>query len=52
MSNIGAPQPFAEQVEAVPLTQAGRFPVLDAAQLEVLRSYETEQEISVAPKSL
>jgi thioredoxin reductase (NADPH) len=29
-----------------PLSQAGRFPVLDAAQLEVLRSYGTEHVIA------
>jgi thioredoxin reductase (NADPH) len=29
----------------IALTEAGRFPVLDAAQLEVLRSYGTEQEV-------
>jgi CRP-like cAMP-binding protein len=28
--------------------QAGRFPVLDAAQLELLRSYGTEQEVAAA----
>jgi thioredoxin reductase (NADPH) len=30
----------------VQLTHAGRLPVLDAAQLDVLRSYGTEQEIA------
>ena len=39
------PRPFTEASDAVPLTQAGRFPVLDAAQLEVLRSYGTEHEV-------
>jgi thioredoxin reductase (NADPH) len=44
--NTGAPLPFAGQVDGVPLSLAGRFPALDAAQLEVLRSYGTEHEIS------
>jgi thioredoxin reductase (NADPH) len=40
------PMPLAEQGEAGPATQAGRSPVLDAAQLEVLGSYGTEHTIS------
>jgi thioredoxin reductase (NADPH) len=32
--------------DGVPMTQAGRFPVLDAAQLEALRAYGTEQEVA------
>ena len=41
----GAPLPCAEQGDGVPLSQAGRFPVLDAAQLEVLRAYGTAHAI-------
>ena len=41
----GTPLPMAEPDSGVALTQAGRFPVLDAAQLEVLRSYGTEQAV-------
>jgi thioredoxin reductase (NADPH) len=40
------PIPLAEQGDAGPLTQAGRSPVLDAAQLEVLSSYGTEHAVS------
>jgi thioredoxin reductase (NADPH) len=39
------PIPLAEQDDG-PLTQAGRSPVLDAAQLEVLGSYGTEHAVS------
>jgi thioredoxin reductase (NADPH) len=42
----GAPRPVAEPDHGVPLVQGGRFPVLDAAQLEVLRGYGTEQEVA------
>jgi thioredoxin reductase (NADPH) len=42
----GAPLPFAEQGDGVPFSQAGRFPALDAAQIEVLRSYGTERDIA------
>src|SRR6202795_1305999 len=40
------PIPLAEQGDAGPLTQAGRSPVLDAAQLEVLGSYGTQQDVA------
>ena len=40
------PIPLAEQGEAGPASQAGRSPVLDAAQLAVLRSYGNEHAIS------
>ena len=42
----GAPLPFAEQRDGGPLSQGGRFPALDPAQLEVLRSYGTEHDVS------
>jgi thioredoxin reductase (NADPH) len=42
----GDPIPLAEQGEAGPATQAGRSPVLDVAQLAVLRSYGNEHAIS------
>jgi thioredoxin reductase (NADPH) len=42
----GDPIPLAEQGEAGAATQAGRSPVLDAAQLAVLRSYGSEHAIS------
>ena len=42
----GASLPFAQQSDGGPQAQAGRFPVLDAPQLEVLRSYGTEQAVS------
>jgi thioredoxin reductase (NADPH) len=42
----GAPPPLAEQGDAGPLTQAGRSPVLDAAQLEVLGTYGNEHAVS------
>jgi thioredoxin reductase (NADPH) len=38
--------PLAEQGDGGPLSQAGRSPVLDGAQLEVLRSYGAEHDIS------
>jgi thioredoxin reductase (NADPH) len=40
------PIPLAEQGDADPLSQAGRSPVLDAAQLEVLGSYGTQQDVA------
>lgn len=40
------PIPLAGQCDADPLTQAGRSPVLDAAQLEVLDSYGTPQDVA------
>jgi len=40
------PIPLPEQGDTGPLTQAGRSPVLDAAQLEVLGSYGTEDAVS------
>jgi thioredoxin reductase (NADPH) len=40
------PVPLAEQGDPGPATQAGRSPVLDAAQLEVLGSYGTQQEVA------
>jgi thioredoxin reductase (NADPH) len=40
------PIPLAEQGDAGPLTQAGRSPLLDAAQLEVLGTYGTEHAVS------
>jgi thioredoxin reductase (NADPH) len=40
------PLPLAEQGDADPLTQAGRSPVLDAAQLEVLGSYGTQHDVA------
>jgi thioredoxin reductase (NADPH) len=40
------PVPLAQQGDADPLTQAGRSPVLDAAQLEVLGSYGTQQDVA------
>ena len=40
------PIPLPEQGDTGPLTQAGRSPVLDAAQLEVLGSYGTEHAVS------
>jgi hypothetical protein len=40
------PVPLVEQSDAGPLSQAGRSPVLDPAQLEVLGSYGTEQVVS------
>ncbi|MEA2609654.1 MAG: hypothetical protein QOJ75_1897 [Chloroflexota bacterium] len=40
------PVPLAEQGDAGPLTQAGRSPALDAAQLEVLGSYGTQQDVA------
>jgi thioredoxin reductase (NADPH) len=40
------PIPLAEQGDAGPLTQAGRSPVLDPAQLEVLGSYGTEHAVA------
>jgi len=40
------PVPLGEQGNAGPLTQAGRSPVLDAAQLEVLSTYGTQQDVS------
>src|SRR5580765_7730451 len=40
------PIPLAEQGDAGRLTQAGRSPVLDAAQLEVLGSYGTQQDVA------
>ncbi len=39
------PAPF-EPVEGVALLEAGRFPVLDDAQLEILRHYGSEQEVA------
>jgi thioredoxin reductase (NADPH) len=42
----GAPPPFAEPGDDGPLSQAGRSPVLDAAQLEVVASYGTEHGVS------
>jgi len=42
----GAPLPVAEPGPAVPFSRAGRFPVLDTAQLEVLRTYGTEHEVA------
>jgi thioredoxin reductase (NADPH) len=38
--------PVAQQGDAASVTQAGRSPLLDAAQLAVLRSYGSEQAIS------
>jgi thioredoxin reductase (NADPH) len=40
------PIPLAEQGDAGPQTQAGRSPVLDAAQREVLGTYGTEHAVS------
>jgi thioredoxin reductase (NADPH) len=42
----GPPPPFAEPGDDGPLSQAGRSPVLDAAQLEVVASYGTEHGVS------
>jgi thioredoxin reductase (NADPH) len=42
----GAPTPFTEEGDGVLLSQAGRSPVLDAAQLEVLGSYGTQHAVS------
>jgi thioredoxin reductase (NADPH) len=42
----GTPLPAAEQVPAYPFSRAGRFPVLDTAQLKTLRKYGTEHEVS------
>ncbi|MEA2670771.1 MAG: thioredoxin reductase [Chloroflexota bacterium] len=42
----GGPVPLAEQGDAGAQTQAGRSPVLDPAQLEVLGSYGTQQDIA------
>jgi thioredoxin reductase (NADPH) len=42
----GAPTPFTEDGDGVLLSQAGRSPVLDAAQLEVLGSYGTQHAVS------
>src|SRR5712675_1274853 len=42
----GAQPPFTEQGDGDPLSQAGRSPVLDAAQLEVLGSHGTEHAVS------
>jgi thioredoxin reductase (NADPH) len=44
-SEPGVPVPVAGSDAGIALTEAGRFPVLDAAQLEVLRSYGTEQGV-------
>jgi thioredoxin reductase (NADPH) len=40
------PIPLAEQGDAAPSSQAGRSPVLDPAQLEVLGSYGTQQDVA------
>jgi len=47
-NNIEPPvaRSLADQLRAEPLSQGGRFPVLDAAQIDVLRSYGTEQDVS------
>src|ERR1700688_3431554 len=42
----GAPYRVGEAEHGVLLTQAGRCPVLNAAQLEALRSYGTEHEVA------
>jgi thioredoxin reductase (NADPH) len=41
-----APHRAAEEADGVPLSEAGRSPVLDPAQLEVLGAYGTEHAIS------
>lgn len=41
----GAPLPVAGPDSGIGLTEAGRFPVLDAGQLDVLLSYGTEQAV-------
>ena len=38
--------PLAEPPDPTFLTDAGRLPMLDDAQLQVLRSYGTEQEVA------
>jgi thioredoxin reductase (NADPH) len=44
--NDTGPGAAADFAAGVPLEQAGRFPVLDRAQLDLLRTYGTEQEIA------
>jgi thioredoxin reductase (NADPH) len=44
--DLEARRPVAEPEHRVSLVQAGRFPVLDAAQLALLRAYGTEQELA------
>jgi CRP-like cAMP-binding protein len=46
MSNLPNLYVWQSKGDAGPLTQAGRSPVLDAAQLEVLGSYGTQQDVA------
>src|SRR5436305_1026468 len=46
MSTAEVPLPLAEPGQAGATWHAGRSPVLDGAQLEILRSYGMEQEVS------